>query len=663
VVGSDSGRLTILEYKAEKERFDVIHQETYGKTGCRRIVPGEYLAVDPKGRAIMVGAIEKQKFVYVLNRENNEVTISSPLEAHKPHNIVFDMCGLDVGYSNPVFACLEIDYGETDSPFSAVMTGKPQKNLVLYELDLGLNHVIRNYCEEVDSSAHLLLPIPADPEGPGGVIVVCENFIVYKKVDHDDRECPIPRRNDMDQDRKLFIINYTIHKQKNLFFFIIQSDLGDMYKVSLNFTDEQVHSIQCQYFDTIMPCSALCLIKTGFIFAAAEFGDHYCYQITGLGDDDDKPIVADSSMDKDYLVAFNSRGLKNIAPVDEIKNMGCITNMECVDLLDEGNPQIYLTCGRGPLTTLRIVRHGLQINQMADSPMPDAPTGIWTLKEKYGDDFDKLMIVSFPSSTLVLSIGAKIGEVTDSGFDNDTNTILAFLLQDDSAIQVFPSGIIHIKQDGKRNQWKSTTGTINYACSNERQVVISLEGGEIRYFELDSVGNLVEVGSKIMDTEITCLDVGPIQEGRQRSRYLAVGCEDTTVKVLSLDPENCLSRVSVQALPALPSSVCLIEMKNNTGALDIDQLQLFLHIGLANGLLLRATVDLINSSRTSTSYNQLTSDSRARYLGTKPIKLIKVNVHGQPAMLALSSRPWLCYNYMSKYTMAPLSYDPIEFAS
>ncbi len=54
----------------------------------RRIVPGEYLAVDPKGRACLVGAVEKQKFVYVLNRDNEgNLTISSPLEAHKSHNI------------------------------------------------------------------------------------------------------------------------------------------------------------------------------------------------------------------------------------------------------------------------------------------------------------------------------------------------------------------------------------------------------------------------------------------------------------------------------------------------------------------------------------------------------------------------------------------------
>ena len=60
VVGSDSGRIVILEYNKERNVFDKIHQETFGKSGCRRIVPGQYLAVDPKGRAVMIGACEKQ---------------------------------------------------------------------------------------------------------------------------------------------------------------------------------------------------------------------------------------------------------------------------------------------------------------------------------------------------------------------------------------------------------------------------------------------------------------------------------------------------------------------------------------------------------------------------------------------------------------------------
>ena len=88
-----------------------VHQETFGKSGCRRIVPGQYLGVDPKGRACMIGAVEKQKLVYILNRDSAaRLTISSPLEAHKSHTLVYHVVGVDVGFENPLFACLELDY-------------------------------------------------------------------------------------------------------------------------------------------------------------------------------------------------------------------------------------------------------------------------------------------------------------------------------------------------------------------------------------------------------------------------------------------------------------------------------------------------------------------------------------------------------------------------
>jgi splicing factor 3B subunit 3 len=55
VIGSDSGRITILEYNTTLNRFERVHLETFGKSGCRRVVPGQYVATDPKGRAIMIG--------------------------------------------------------------------------------------------------------------------------------------------------------------------------------------------------------------------------------------------------------------------------------------------------------------------------------------------------------------------------------------------------------------------------------------------------------------------------------------------------------------------------------------------------------------------------------------------------------------------------------
>ena len=61
------------------------------------------------------GAVEKQKMVYVLNRDQAaNLTISSPLDAHKSHHLVFSVTGLDVGFDNPVFAAIELDYADAD---------------------------------------------------------------------------------------------------------------------------------------------------------------------------------------------------------------------------------------------------------------------------------------------------------------------------------------------------------------------------------------------------------------------------------------------------------------------------------------------------------------------------------------------------------------------
>lgn len=63
----------------------------------------------------MISAVEKAKLVYILNRDAAaNLTISSPLEAHKNNSIIHHIVGLDVGFENPTFAALEVDYSESD---------------------------------------------------------------------------------------------------------------------------------------------------------------------------------------------------------------------------------------------------------------------------------------------------------------------------------------------------------------------------------------------------------------------------------------------------------------------------------------------------------------------------------------------------------------------
>ena len=60
--------------------------------------------------------------------------------------------------------------------------------------------------------------------------------------------------------------------------FSVQSEYGDLYKISLAYDGDTVKELRIKYFDTIPPCTSICVLKTGFLFAASEFGNHALYQ-------------------------------------------------------------------------------------------------------------------------------------------------------------------------------------------------------------------------------------------------------------------------------------------------------------------------------------------------------------------------------------------------
>lgn len=45
----------------------------------------------------------------------------------------------------------------------------------------------------MDNGANLLIAVPGGGDGPGGVLVCSENFIIYKNQDHADVRAVIPR--------------------------------------------------------------------------------------------------------------------------------------------------------------------------------------------------------------------------------------------------------------------------------------------------------------------------------------------------------------------------------------------------------------------------------------------------------------------------------------
>ena len=69
----------------------------------------------------------------------------------------------------------------------------------------------------------MLITVPGGDDGPGGVLVCAENKIIYQNYDTDVEgiEALIPRRMG-DDSQGILIVSVATHKQKDLFFFLVQ---------------------------------------------------------------------------------------------------------------------------------------------------------------------------------------------------------------------------------------------------------------------------------------------------------------------------------------------------------------------------------------------------------------------------------------------------------
>ncbi|OAA62796.1 Cleavage/polyadenylation specificity factor, A subunit [Niveomyces insectorum RCEF 264] len=681
LLGTDSGCIAVPEYLPAQNRLSRVHLETFGRSGVRRVVPGQYLAVDPKGRACLIASVEKSKLVYVLNRNTEaELTISSPLEAHKHGTLVFALVALDVGYANPVFAAIETSY--EDFAAEALSQGQddqeagPVFELVYYELDLGLNHVVRKWSEPVHETASLLVPVPGGSDGPSGVLVCSEESVTYRHFNQEAHCVPIPRRRGATEDpqRKRTIVSGAMHKLKHsadAFFFLLQTEDGDLFKLTFEMekhTDGDdltgaVKRLKIKYFDTIPVATSICILKSGFLFAASEFGNHGFYQFERLGDNDEEPafLSDDFSSDLSALgnqkpIYFTPRSLVNLALVESIESMNPLLDARVVNVTRDGSsPQIYAATGNGARSRLRILKHGLEVNEIVASKLPGTALSAWTTKLDQQDPYDAYIIIASASDTLVISIGEEVNQVNDSGLLTTVTTLAVQQIGQDGLVQVHPRGIRHVNTKTKQvNEWPAPVHrSILTAVTNARQVAVALSSGELVYFEVDDDGSLAEYDTrKALSATVTSLSFGPVPAGRLRSAVLAVGCDDCTVRILNMNPESTLESMSVQALTAAPSSLNIIEMEDSASGSGA---RLYLHIGLQSGVFLRTLLDEITGELT---------DTQQRFLGLKPVKIFEVTVAGKTCVLALSSKPWMGYVDPTRgFMMTPLSYEDLDWGS
>lgn len=574
VISSDSGCLTVIQFHEENEtvKHKVIIQEIISKTGCRRVALGSYIAKDPKGRALMLAAIERSKTVFLtqVKEKDGVFSLSSPLEANQMNTICFDLVDIDVEYDNPLFVALEAEYGDIDDKDSTVSTGVVTKQLIFYQVDLGLNHVVKANSVDVDQSANMLLEFPSPNKHSVIVVAAADKFIAYNIKGEIVAEQMFPQRIDQTSNA-LRIVNKCIYKRKNYLLYLVQNSKGDIFKV-----EYANQKILINYLFSCPALTGLSIFKTGFIFLACSSADHSLYSIKHLDP------VAGSSFDN-YYIPVGVQAYDGLIEVQTFGNMSGLVDLKYNDLLADEIGQFYCLTSSSDGSSLRVLKKATSAKELAKSGLPVNTKKLWALN-RINDSVESssaYILLSADNRSFLLKAGDKIEEETENvGFLLDKETLNCMQLIYKSEVvgygQVTAYEVRVIKEGKKILDWKSDH-IISNATHSGQNLMLTLASRELMLFK-QKFNSLEEISRIVLDAEALCILV----IGNDESALGAVGFADQSIKIYSLSRDNPLMRLTLLSVNAMPTSMVSI---NNQ-----------MMVGLQNGFICRYETDSLTGA-------------------------------------------------------------------
>ncbi|KAI8994749.1 CPSF A subunit region-domain-containing protein [Pilobolus umbonatus] len=494
---------------------------------------------------------------------------------------------------------------DSDEPALLVLYDDPlgRRYLQVFTLDIKNRQLIPGdiLMDHFEQDADLLISMPAVI---GGVVLIAGKFIRYLKPN----QAPIAIGI-----KTSFINSYSIMNDQGSRILLGDAE-GSLHLLTLGIMDGRVDSLCFIGLGSISIPSCLVYLENDVVFVGSALGDSQLIHVQRT----------------DLSQAENGEILEVI---DEFPNLGPITDFCVADLDKQGQTQLITCSGVGKDSSLRIIRNGVGLNELAAIEISGVK-GVWALRSTFSDTYDHLLVISFVNKTCLLQIKENAMSQIDfySSIDLNCRTITTANVLNDMIIQVTDKSVRLMgsaRSSTILDEWfPDSNEQITVASVNPTQCVVSTGYGKIVALQIQ-VSGLIMIGTTQLEQEVSCIDISPVDPSTPfASAFVAVGLwRNVGVCLLSLPH---LQKIAEEKLAGsvMPRSILMAKFENIS----------YLLVALGDGQFYNFKLD----------YSGALWDKKRTFLGKLPINLSKFISNGTSHVFAASDKPSVIHSRNQK---------------
>nr|XP_016437271.1 PREDICTED: DNA damage-binding protein 1-like [Nicotiana tabacum] len=456
----------------------------------------------------------------------------------------------------------------------------------------------------LDNGASLLIPVS---QPLCGVLIIGEKAIVYCDASAVNDTYPIGRG----------LHSIRTYGQVDAYRYLLGDRIGRLHLLVITHEKKKVTRVTINHLEETSVASTISYLCDSFVYIGSSYGDS-------------------------QLVKLNLQHDNGVSSVEVVKsyvNLGPIGDFCVVDLEKQGQSQVVACSGAYKDGSLRIVRSAIGLHEQASAEL-EGIRGMWSLRSATDDSYDTFLVVSFIRSTRYFKMDSVLeevdsesvlGETLIEGFNSEDQTLFCHDAVYNQLVQVTPNSVRLVSSTSRDliDEWFAPDScSLTVATANATQVLLATSVDLLVCLKIGD-GFLEEIKRVKSGYCVSCLDINPIGEKANSSRFAVVGMwQDKSVNIYSL-PELDLIKKEKLGGEIIPRSVLMCSFEGKS----------YLLCGLGDGHLLHFVLNMTTGELT---------ERKKVSLGTQPITLRTFSSKEAIRVFAASDRPVVIWSWNEK---------------